>query len=87
MRRKILLKWKIRTAFELGQDLRKFPFGQFRPLAQHAGAVGEHGTIDIARDYLDDTRMDLPLPARPGLRSTGRGFRRWLQRLLPHGGA
>lgn len=56
-------------------------------LAQHVGAVGEHGTIDIARDYLDDTRMDLPLPARTGLRSTGRGFRRWLQRLLPHGGA
>jgi NTE family protein len=51
-------------------------------LARHVGAIGRHGTVDIRADYLDDTRMELPLPAHAGLRSVGRGFRPWLARLL-----
>lgn len=54
-------------------------------IARNLSAIGEHGTVDIGRDYLDDTQMELPLPARTGPRSTGRGFRLWLQRLLPPG--
>lgn len=53
-------------------------------LARHFEAIGNHGTVDIRRDYLDDTRMELPLPAHPGMRSVGRGFRPWLARLLRH---
>jgi len=51
-------------------------------LGQHFEAIGHHGTVDIRRDYLDDTRLDLPhrQPATP--RSVGRGFRPWLARLL-----
>jgi NTE family protein len=51
-------------------------------LRQHYAALGQHGTVDIRRDYLDDTRMELPLPARAGMRSVSRGFRPWLARLL-----
>ncbi|HEX2546124.1 MAG TPA: patatin-like phospholipase family protein [Ramlibacter sp.] len=51
-------------------------------MRQHHAALGRHGTVDIRRDYLDDTRMDLPLPAGSRLRSIGRGFRPWLARLL-----
>lgn len=51
-------------------------------IAAHFAAIGERSTVDIHRDYLDDTRMDLPLPAHQGMRSVGRGFRPWLARLL-----
>jgi NTE family protein len=51
-------------------------------LARHFDAIGQHATIDIARDYLDDTGMELPWPAQKRLRSVGRGFRPWLARLL-----
>jgi NTE family protein len=51
-------------------------------LAQHFEAIGQHATVDIRRDYLDDTRLDLPHPATSVPRSTGRGFRPWLARLL-----
>lgn len=50
-------------------------------MARHLQAVGERDTVDIRRDYLDDSRMELPLPARAAPRSTGRGFRSWLARL------
>lgn len=50
-------------------------------LAQHCAAIGVRSTIDIRHDYLDDTRMELPLPTQ-GLRSIGRGFRPWLARAL-----
>ena len=51
-------------------------------MEQHHDAIGRRATVDIRRDYLDDTRMELPHPANPGLRSIGRGFRPWLARLL-----
>jgi NTE family protein len=50
-------------------------------LRQHSAAIGQHSTVDIARDYLDDTRMDLPLqPAAKPARAPV--FRPWLARLL-----
>lgn len=56
-------------------------------LARHFDALGRHGTVDLRRDYLDDTWMDLPQATAAGPRSTGRGFRRWLQRMLRPPGA
>jgi NTE family protein len=56
-------------------------------LAEHFEAVGVRSTVDIRSDYLDDTRLELPHPARSFPRSVGRGFRPWLARLLrPSGG-
>jgi NTE family protein len=54
-------------------------------LQQHHELVGVRSTVDIRRDYLDDTRMELPLPHRTSPRSVGRGFRPWLARLLRQG--
>ena len=51
-------------------------------LALHYEAIGRHGTVDIRRDYLDDTLLELPHPASAAPRSVGRGFRPWLARLL-----
>jgi hypothetical protein len=56
-------------------------------LTRHHAAIGQHATVDIRRDYLDDTRFELPLPMRPAPRSVGRGFRPWLARLLRASGA
>lgn len=50
-------------------------------LAQHFEAIGVRSTVDIERDYLDATSMELPLPVQ-GMRSVGRGFRPWLARML-----
>jgi NTE family protein len=51
-------------------------------LQQHFQAVGRASTVDIVRDYLDDTRFELP-----GRRGTAlaepRRIRRWFARLLP----
>jgi len=51
-------------------------------LGQHWDAVGVRSTIDIRRDYLDDTQLERPVPAATMPRSIGRGFRPWLARLL-----
>ena len=51
-------------------------------IAEHLQSVGQRGTVDIQRDYLDDTRLELPPPAPPRMRSTGRGFRAWIARML-----
>lgn len=51
-------------------------------LGQHFEAIGQRATVDIARDYLDDSGLDRPLPVAPGTRSMGKGFRSWLSRLL-----
>ena len=51
-------------------------------LQQHFEAIGHHATVDIRRDYLDDTRLELPHPPSAAPRSVGRGFRPWLARLL-----
>ncbi|NML42112.1 patatin-like phospholipase family protein [Ramlibacter sp. G-1-2-2] len=44
-------------------------------------ALGERGTVDIGRDYLDDTQLELPHPSSLAV-SIGRGFRPWLARWL-----
>ena len=50
-------------------------------LAGHFAALGQHATIDIRRDYLDDTReLGSIAPADGGQRQ--RGFRPWLARLF-----
>lgn len=51
-------------------------------LARHIQAIGKRATVDIRRDYLDDTRLELPLPSQAAPRSIARGFRPWLARLL-----
>jgi NTE family protein len=51
-------------------------------LQAHFSTIGQQSTVDIRRDYLDDTRMELPHPMPRGQRSVGRGFRPWLARLL-----
>lgn len=49
----------------------------------HYAAIGHHGTVDIRRDYLDDTRLELPVPAMGAVRRlTQSGFMPWLARLL-----
>lgn len=50
-------------------------------LRQRFEAIGRHGTIDIRRDYLDDTR-DTISAHHAGPAQQERGFRPWLARLL-----
>jgi len=50
-------------------------------LEHHFDAVGRHGTIDIRRDYLDDTR-DLLSTRHADPAQHEPGFRPWLARLL-----
>jgi len=50
-------------------------------LHRHYEAIGQHATVDIRHDYLDDTRMELPRP-HPQRGSASAGFRPWLARLL-----
>ncbi|MDB5957210.1 patatin-like phospholipase family protein [Ramlibacter sp.] len=66
----------INRLFEAGRD------AAHAWLAVHFEAIGRHGTVDIRRDYLDDTLLELPHPASAAPRSVGRGFRPWLARLL-----
>lgn len=63
----------IARLFELGQASAR------RWLSVHFDALGRHGTVDIRRDYLDDTR-EHPWP--PGPADPQRGFRPWLARLF-----
>jgi len=51
-------------------------------LKRHHAALGRHGTVDIRRDYLDDTRMELPHPPKAARGHELPGFRPWLARLL-----
>jgi NTE family protein len=44
-------------------------------LHKHYSAIGQHATVDIRRDYLDDTRLEVP-------QGHAMGFRPWLARLL-----
>jgi NTE family protein len=50
-------------------------------LSRHHDAIGQHSTINIRRDYLDDTRETLRGPGPQGVRRE-RGFRPWLARLF-----
>jgi NTE family protein len=65
----------IRKLFEAGQAAA----GHW--LAQHFDALGQRSTVDIRRDYLDDTRQALPSRPREG-DTRERGFRSWLARLF-----
>ncbi len=69
----------IRELFALGQACAK------RWLATHFDALGSHGTVDVQRDYLDDTRLAWPRPAAPGQAPRPAGFRPWLARFLRRG--
>lgn len=64
----------IQALFEAGQHAAR------QWLSRHFEAVGHHGTVDIRRDYLDDTRdailSEHHAPARKF------GFRPWLARLF-----
>jgi NTE family protein len=53
-------------------------------LVHHYAALGQHGTVDIHRDYLDDTRMEVPhRRAAPAMTTApAPSFRPWLARLL-----
>jgi len=66
----------IRHLFELGREAAD------QWLARHFSALGQRSTVDIRRDYLDDTR-EPELPA-PGAAPTARpqGFKPWLARLF-----
>jgi len=50
-------------------------------LASHFDALGQRSTVDVRRDYLDDTREDVPSRTGTGSASE-RGFRPWLARLF-----
>lgn len=63
----------IAELFELGRTAAQ------RWLRQHFHAVGRVSTVDIARDYLDDTRFDLP---GRKLAEAPRRLRRWWARLV-----
>jgi NTE family protein len=62
----------IRELFEAGQAAAR------HWLEHHADAIGRRGTIDIRRDYLDDTREAIPAHHL----AHERGFRPWLARLF-----
>jgi NTE family protein len=68
-------KAMIRELFTAGQGAAK------TWVQHHIGAIGHRTTIDIRRDYLDDTRETIPLHA-PDPTQPARGFRPWLAHLL-----
>jgi NTE family protein len=52
-------------------------------LKHHYAAIGQRGTVDIRRDYLDDTRLELPTSAlSPVRRLNASRFKPWLAALL-----
>ncbi|MBI2768173.1 MAG: patatin-like phospholipase family protein [Burkholderiales bacterium] len=68
----------IRKLFELGRE------SAAAWMSHHHTALGVHGTVDIRRDYLDDTRLPA-LPARGG-QPVKPAFRPWLARLFRRSG-
>lgn len=65
----------IETLFTLGRTSAQ------QWVQQHFHAVGRASTVDIAQDYLDDTRFELPAPRAARL-PQARRMRRWFSRLL-----
>jgi NTE family protein len=63
----------IQALFEAGQHAA----GEW--LHRHFEAIGQHGTVDIRRDYLDDTRDAISAHHVPPQKF---GFRPWLARLF-----
>ena len=52
-------------------------------LHRHLDDLGQRSTVDVGRDYEDDTRIDWPQTCTPaGHRAAARGFRPWLGRVL-----
>ena len=68
-------KAMIRELFDAGQAAAR------AWMAHHFDAIGQRGTIDIRRDYLDDTREAIS-PRHGGPNGHERGFRPWLARLF-----
>jgi NTE family protein len=64
----------LRALFTIGQAAAR------HWLDRHYDALGHHGTVDIRRDYLDDTRITLPSAVPAGVQP--QGFRPWLAQLL-----
>jgi len=64
----------IAKLFELGQTSAR------HWLSHHFEALNQHGTVNIRRDYLDDTREEM-LPGNTGAKQR-RGFTPWLARLF-----
>jgi NTE family protein len=62
----------IQKLFEIGQQSAR------EWLERHFDALGKRSTVDIRRDYLDDTRIGLP----PSPSHSPTGFRPWLAQLL-----
>ncbi|HSW20753.1 MAG TPA: patatin-like phospholipase family protein [Ramlibacter sp.] len=70
----------IRELFQLGQMV------AHKWLEEHFAALGHRSTVDVKRDYEDDTRVDWAPPATPGGPRRMLGFRPWVARLLKRGG-
>jgi NTE family protein len=64
----------IRNLFELGRGAAS------QWLDHHFAALGQRSTVDIRRDYLDDTREEILPGPRAG--EPQRGFRPWLAKLF-----
>jgi NTE family protein len=65
----------IRELFELGRGSAE------QWLKHHYAALGQHATVNIRRDYLDDTREALS-PRSGGASHAPPGFRPWLAKLF-----
>jgi len=66
----------IRALFGIGQDAAR------QWLQAHYDAIGQHGTVNVRRDYLDDTRLELPHRPPTAGALPPQGFRPWLARQL-----
>jgi NTE family protein len=66
----------VKALFELGQNTAS------EWLSSHYPDLGQRSTIDIKRDYLDDTRLDNYDRTVPADRRRAFGFRPWLARLF-----
>jgi NTE family protein len=69
----------VRNLFQLGEECAK------RWLSEHFDALGRHGTVNVQRDYLDDTRIAWPRAPSPGQPPRVPGFKPWLARLFRRG--
>jgi NTE family protein len=72
-----------RNSTDAAMIAKLFELGQAQAagwLAHHFEALGQRGTVDIRRDYLDDTREETLQPQAAG--RPRRGFRPWLARLF-----
>ena len=66
----------IRQLFEIGQSAAR------EWLVGHYDALGQRGTVNVRRDYLDDTRQELPAKQQAGKPSRPPWFHPWLARLF-----